>query len=67
MTSRFKPTFYGSDYKAPKLDARINEARAMLTVRQTVNDLLSSTLSASFSLRPATAVKLIEKEILRRG
>lgn len=61
-----KPGFYDR-YKPPRLDARVTEARVMLSMRGTVDGLAASTLAASFNLRPATADAIIAEEVARRA
>lgn len=47
-------------------DARVNEARAMLSMRRTLDGLSPGALISQFNLRQETARKLLEYEQIRR-
>lgn len=49
-----------------KPDERINEAKAMLSMRRTLDGLTAGALISQFNLRPETARKLFEYEQIRR-
>jgi hypothetical protein len=53
-------------YKPPKLDARVGEARSLLSNRRTLDGLTANALRCQFNLKPSTAEFLIADEARRR-
>jgi hypothetical protein len=61
-----KPTFYDR-YKPQKLDARVNKAAAMLSMRPHMRNIDANGLRAVFNLKLGTAQRLLDDENARRG
>ena len=64
--NRPKPTFYDRHNPGRK-DARINEARAMLSIRAHLGGLQANGLACQFNLKPETAETLLAEEAAKRG
>ena len=54
-------------YSPGRRDARLGEARAMLSIRRSLDGLEAHSLACLFNLRDATAQLLIDEERARRG
>ncbi len=60
-----KPAF--ETYSRGRKDARVNEARAMLSMRRTLDGLEAHALGCLFNLKDTTAQMLLDEERQRRG
>lgn len=60
-----KPAF--ETFSPGRKDLRVNEARAMLSMRRTLDGLTANGLRCQWNLKPETAELILEEERARRA